>query len=124
MNYQLSVHFKGDHVEVVSSGEKSYDSAVRLWDETTKVCEENACFKVLGIGNSTRAMPILHSVEHKKIFNEFNVTRNYKIAWVELNKDAVESVRFLETYLLNRGLINGQLFNDVESARKWLLDDI
>ena len=121
MRYEMSVVFKGDHVEARSIGDKSYQTAVALWQEITKVCAELNCHKVLGIGESSTAMPVMDSMNHAQLFKDFAITRKYKIAWVELNKDAVGSVKFIETVLLNRGMLNGQLFHGVDDAKQWLL---
>lgn len=123
MSYEMAVVFKGDYVEARSTGDKSYQSAVMLWHEIIKVCDQHHCYKVLGIGESTRPMPVMDAMNHEKLFRDFSINRKYKIAWVELNKDAVGSVRFLETVLLNRGMLNGKLFADVEEAKQWLLED-
>jgi len=123
MRYEMSVSFTGDYVEAYSIGDKSYQSAVTLWKEILKVCDKHNCYKVLGIGESTTGMPIMDAMHHEKLFRDFAITRKYKIAWVELNKEAVGSIKFLETVLLNRGLLNGMLFSTVEEAQRWLLDD-
>ena len=121
MAYEMSVIFTGDYVEVHSSGDKSYQTAVALWTEITRVCAEHNCYKVLGIGRSTTAMPIMDAVKHEQLFKDFAITCDYKIAWVELNEAAIGNVRFLENFLLNRSLVNGKLFHDVDQAREWLL---
>ncbi len=123
MDYEMSVIFKGDYVEVRSIGEKSYQSAVTLWREIIKVCDEHHCFKVLGIGDSTKPMSTMDVMNHEKLFKDFAITRKYKIAWVELNKNAQGSIQFLEMVLLNRGLLNGMLFPDVVEAKRWLLEE-
>lgn len=123
MNYEMSVTFKEGYVEARSTGDKSYQTAVALWKEITRVCEEHHCYKVLGIGESTTAMPTMDAMQHPQLFKDFAITRKYKIAWVELNKDAVEGIKFLETVLLNRGLLNGKLFSDVEEARRWITEE-
>ena len=123
MGYEMSVTFTGDYVEAHSSGDKSYQTAVTLWTEITRVCAEHHCYKVLGIGRSTTAMPIMDAVKHEQLFKDFAITRSYKIAWVELNEAALGSIRFLENFLLNRGLVNGRLFYDVDQARDWLLNN-
>ena len=41
----------------------------------------------------------------------------------KLNRGAVGRIKFLETVLLNRGLLNGMLFSTVEEAQRWLLDE-
>jgi len=121
MGYEMSVTSTGDYVEAHSSGDKSYQTAVALWTEITRACAGNHCYKVLGIGRSTTAMPIMDAVKHEQLFKDFAVTHDYKIAWVELNEAAIDNVRFLESFLLNRSLVNGKLFHDGETARQWLL---
>ena len=117
MNYQMSVTFMGDYVEARSTGDKSYQTAVTLWREILKVCDEHDCYKVLGIGESTTPMPTMDAINHTKLFQDFSITRKDKIAWVELNRDVVSSIKFLETVLLNRGLLNGKLFQDADAAK-------
>ena len=123
MSYEMSVAFKGDYIEARSTGDKSYQTAAILWSEITKACAAHACYKVLGIAESATAMPVMDSLNHAQLFKDFAITRKYKIAWVELNNEALASVKFLETVLLNRGLLNGKLFHQVEEARQWLLAD-
>jgi len=121
MSYQMSVIFMGDYVEARSTGDKSYQTAVALWREIIRVCDEHDCYKVLGIGQSTTPMPTMDAMNHTKLFQDFSITRKYQIAWVELNREAVGSIKFLETVLLNRGLLNGKLFHEVAEAKRWLL---
>lgn len=121
MSYQMSVTFMGDYVEARSTGDKSYQTAVALWREIIRVCDEHDCYKVLGIGESTTPMSTMDAMNHTKLFQDFSITRKYQIAWVELNREAVGSIKFLETVLLNRGLLNGKLFHDVAEAKRWLL---
>jgi hypothetical protein len=121
MSYQMTVTFMGDYVKSRSTGDKSYQTAVTLWREILKVCDEHDCYKILGIGESTTPMPTMDAMNHTKLFQDFSVTRKYKIAWIELNREAVDSIKFVETVLLNRGLLNGKLFQDVVEAKRWLL---
>ena len=121
MSYQMSVIFMGDYVEARSTGDKSYQTAVALWRQIIRVCDEHDCYKVLGIGQSTTPMPTMDAMNHTKLFQDFSITRKYQIAWVELNREAVGSIKFLETVLLNRGLLNGKLFHEVAEAKRWLL---
>ena len=121
MSYQMSVIFMGNYVEARSTGDKSYQTAVALWREIIRVCDEHDCYKVLGIGESTTPMSTMDAMNHTKLFQDFSITRKYQIAWVELNREAVGSIKFLETVLLNRGLLNGKLFHEVAEAKRWLL---
>ena len=121
MSYQMSVIFMGDYVEARSTGDKSYQTAVALWREIIRVCDEHDCYKVLGIGESTTPMSTMDAMNHTKLFQDFSITRKYQVAWVELNREAVGSIKFLETVLHNRGLLNGKLFHEVAEAKRWLL---
>jgi hypothetical protein len=40
-----------------------------------------------------------------------------------LNKEAIGNLQFLETVLLNRGMLNGKVFHDAEEAKRWLLQE-
>jgi len=122
MSYEMSVVFAGEYVLAHSIGDKSYQTAVALWRQITKVCDQHNCYKVLGIAESTTAMPIMDSMNHAQLFKDFAITTKYRIAWVELNVKARGNLKFLETVLLNRGLLNGKTFDDVEEAKQWLLE--
>jgi hypothetical protein len=122
MSYEMSVAFTGKYVLAHSIGDKSYQTAVALWKEITKVCEQNNCYRILGIADSTTAMPIMDSMNHAQLFKDFEITNRYRIAWVELNPKALGNLKFLETVLLNRGMLNGKTFDDVEEAKQWLLE--
>jgi len=124
MSYEMSVVFTDDYVEARSIGDKSYQTAVALRNEILKVCDEHNCYKVLGIGKSTsKGMPTMDAMQHEKLFKDFAITRKFQIAWVELNKEAFGSIKFLETVLLDRGMLNGMLFSTVEETRQWSLDE-
>lgn len=119
---ELSVTFKDTYVEIISNGEKSYQSSLRLWANALKVCRENNCYKVLGIANSTKAPSTIDSYKHAELLHNFNVDFKYKIAWVELNPKEFEGIKFLENVLFNRGL-NVKLFKDIDAAKTWLLNE-
>lgn len=122
MNYRMEVTFRGDHVEARSIGEKSYETAEKLWQEITRLCAEHNCYKVLGIAESSRQMSVMDSIDHQQLFKALNITPKYKIAWVELNESEFDKLKALETILINRGY-RGKVFRDVEEARHWLLED-
>ena len=122
MSYEMEVTFMGDHIEARSIGEKSYQTAEKLWTEITRVCLKQDCYKVLGIAVSTRQMSVMDSINHDELFKKFGVTPKYKIAWTESNRNEFDKLKNLETILVNRGF-RGKVFADVEEARAWLLKD-
>ena len=122
MSYEMAVTFRGDYVEARSIGDKSYQTAQILWAEISRVCDEHSCYRVLGIAESTRQMPVMDSINHEELFRQLGVTPKYKIAWTESNRDEFKKLKDLETILVNRGY-RGKVFTDVAEARNWLLQE-
>ncbi len=122
MSYEMSVVFTGEYILAHSVGDKSYQTAVALWKQITTVCDQHSCYRVLGIAESTTPMPIMDSMSHAQLFKDFAITNRYRIAWVELNPKALGNLKFLETVLLNRGMLNGKTFDNVAEAKQWLLE--
>jgi len=122
LSYEMKVTFMGQYVEALSIGEKSARTADKLWAEIIQVCQEQDCYRVLGIAESTRQMTVMDSINHEELFKKFGVTPKYKIAWTESNRQEFEKLKNLEIILVNRGY-RGKVFNDVDEARAWLLKD-
>lgn len=122
LSYEMTVTFMGDYVEARSIGDKSYQTAEKLWAEITRICQQHDCFKVLGIAESTRQMSVMDSINHEELFRQFGVTPKYNIAWTESNMDEFKKLKNLETILINRGY-RGKVFTDVAEARNWLLQE-
>lgn len=120
MKHEIIITFESKFVQVISRGEKSFESSLNIWPETLGLCQENECFKVLGIATSSKPPSTTDSYKHGELFHKFNIDHKYKIAWVELNPKSYEGIQFIETVLLNRG-INVKLFKEVEEAKSWLL---
>jgi len=64
----------------------------------------------------------LEGYELPALFRELNIDQKYRIAWVELDEDARDTIAFVQTVLANQGL-PGLLFEtETETeAREWLL---
>lgn len=122
MVHELEITFDGKFVKIISNGEKSFETSLKIWTRAIKICHKNNCFKVLGIANSTKAPTTIESYQHGALFHQFNIDYKYKIAWVELNPEAVENIKFLENVLFNRGL-SVRLFENEEAAKTWLLTE-
>jgi hypothetical protein len=120
MKNEFVITYEKDHIKVFSNGDKNYKSALNLWRAIKNQCEEHNCFKVLGIANSGKHFDTMEAFSHAEMFIELGITHKYRIAWVELNPEAVETLKFIETVLVNRGL-PGRVFPDEDAAREWLL---
>ena len=119
MTETIKITFEGDHIRAESRGEKSIEWSRRLWTAIIDVCKANDCYKVLGISESLTIMPIMDGFDHVELFRELGIDTKYRIAWVELNPDALKTVRFVDAALFNR-LLPGRLFMTEEDAKKWL----
>lgn len=122
MDASFTISFEGDHIKVLSDGAKNLDYATRLWTAIVEACNEHKCYRVLGIADTTSPMPPLDGYQHADLFRKLGITRNYRVAWVELNQEAKEATYFVETVLFNRGL-PGRLFDSVADATEWLLTE-
>ena len=115
-----TITFEGDHIRVVSRGEKSIEWSRELWPAIVEVCEANDCYRILGISESLTVMPIMDGFDHVELFRKLGINTKYRIAWVDSNPDSIKTLRFMDAALFNR-LLPGRLFKTEEDARKWLL---
>ena len=120
MTNTKTITFEGDHIRVVSRGEKSIEWSRELWPAIVEVCEANDCYRILGISESLTVMPIMDGFDHVELFRKLGINTKYRIAWVDLNPDSIKTLRFMDAALFNR-LLPGRLFKTEEDARKWLL---
>jgi hypothetical protein len=121
MHNKLKVTFEGDHVRVIADGDKDYQFQNRMWEEVSSACEEQKCFKILGLANTTTPLEAVEGYDTARIFRDLKINSRYRLAWVELNDEARNMTEFIATVLANRGL-PGRLFDTEEEAKKWLLE--
>jgi hypothetical protein len=115
----MEITFEGDHIRAESRGEKSIEWSRKLWAAIVAECKANDCYKILGISESLTVIPIMDGFDHIELFRELGINTKYRIAWVELNPEAVKTVKFVDAALFNR-LLPGRVFKTEEEARKWL----
>ncbi len=121
MDARYSVTYNGRYVEIISVGRKSIEHSRRMYIDVVSVCRKHDCFKLLGVSLSQVPLSITDAYDHAELFRELGIGARYKLAWVEMNRDAVEPLEFAEDVLYNRGL-PGKLFGTVEAARDWLIE--
>jgi hypothetical protein len=119
MTGTMKITFEGDHIRAESRSAKSIEWSREFWPAVVEACVKNDCYKVLGISESLTIMPIMDGFDHVELFRELGINTKYRIAWVELNPDALKTVRFVDAALFNR-LLPGRLFKTEEEAKKWL----
>ncbi|MCJ7592994.1 MAG: hypothetical protein MUO51_16740 [Woeseiaceae bacterium] len=115
----MTISLEGDHIKAVSRGEKSIAWSREFWRAVVAACEANDCYKILGIGESTNALPIMDGFEHVALFRELGINTKYRIAWVEMNPEAVKAVKFVDAALFNR-MLPGRVFQTEDEANNWL----
>ena len=120
MENTLEVTFEGDHVLVVADGDKDYRYMNRLWREVATTCEQHECFNVLGLADTRTPVEAVEGYDLPNLFRELGIGQHYRIAWVEKNLDARDTIEFVQTVLANRGM-PGLLFETEQEARAWLL---
>lgn len=116
----ITVTFEGDHILVLTDGDKDYEYLEQLWSKVSRACEKHSCFNVLGIANTSTPIEAVEAYELPRIFRENNIDARYRIAWVEQTPDAADTVAFAASILSNRDL-PGRDFSTVAEARTWLL---
>jgi len=118
----ITVSFEGDHVLVLTDGDKDYEFLEKLWSKIARACEKHNCFRILGVANTGTPIEAVDAYELPRIFREHNIDSRYRLAWVELNEEAADTITFIASILQNRDL-PGRQFSTVEEAREWLLGD-
>ena len=120
MALQYSIEHRDGAIEVRVSGVPDRTSSRQMWKDIVAATEEYGCLYILGLSNLDKPHKIADAIDHQVVFLEAGVTIDHRIAWVQQNPEAVESTRLIETILLNRGMMNGRLFDDEFEARRWL----
>ena len=109
-------------IEVRVTGTPDRASIAQMWKDIVGACEQPRCLSILGLSNMEQPIKLADAIDHQAIFLEAGVTIDHRIAWVQMNPDAVRMNMLIESVLLNRGLVNGRVFTNEVQARKWLSD--
>ena len=122
MPNKLEVSLAGDHIRVVSDGDKNYELSVDMWTQVAKLSREHQCLNVLGLASTTTPLEAVDGYDHARLFRELDMPINIRIAWVETSSDAIDIASFVELVLTNRGY-SARVFETEAEARSWLLGD-
>ncbi|MDJ0710439.1 MAG: hypothetical protein QNJ14_08620 [Woeseiaceae bacterium] len=120
MALDYRIDFRDGNIEVHSTGTPDRNSVAQMWRDIVDACNEHQCLYVLGIANFDAPLKVADAIDHQAIFLEAGVTIDHRIAWVQLNPEAMKMTQLAETVLLNRGMVNGRIFSDRHEARRWL----
>jgi hypothetical protein len=122
MTAHYSIDCAGSVIEVRVTGTPDRPSIAQMWKDIVAACAEHRCLSILGLSNMEKPLRLADAIDHQAIFLEAGVTIDHRIAWVQMNPEAVRMNMLVESVLLNRGLANGRIFTNELEARKWLTD--
>ena len=122
MTANYTIESRNSVVEVRVSGTPDRSSIAQMWKDIIAACKQHECLSVLGLSDMEQPLRLADAIDHQAIFLEAGVTIDHRIAWVQMNPDAVRMNLLVESVLLNRGLVNGHVFTNEIEARKWLTD--
>lgn len=123
MSDENHFEFMGDYISIVVTGLDSFQRSAALWKQIAEVCDKYHCYNILGQSRTGGEMSTMDSFNHIDIFQDAGISWKHRIAWVADDPVKYEQLKFIETVLRNRALLNGRLFHSVEEARHWLLKD-
>lgn len=119
----MKIENKGEYLYVVSDFEESTKNFGKGFSILKKTCEKNNLTKVLiDITRLKTKMSIMELFDFGVNFKNINLTPGLKIA-VLCTETQFANYQFLENVVLNRFIVDGKVFTDLEKARKWLLSE-
>jgi hypothetical protein len=122
MTAEYSLKCVNSAIEVRVSGTPDRQSIAQMWKDIVVACRQHQCLSILGLSDMDRPIKLADAIDHQAIFLDAGVTIDHRIAWVQLNPEAVRMNILIESVLLNRGLANGRIFTNEIEARNWLTD--
>ena len=107
MPYQISHTVQENVLRVEVTGERSretlVESAQNAWSRIAQTCTEAGLTKIMIISSATGSYPTLEAYEINTNLSALGVKRGWKIAFVSLDPDSIENIRFGATFAVNRG---------------------
>ena len=114
------IKYKGNYIYAKRYGSCEYDESLEFWARVVEACKKHRCRNILCESFIT-GVSTFQGVRYSKIFPEAGMTPRHRLAYVYRVPDAEADIRFVETYLINRGLLNGRVFNNISEGQNWLL---
>lgn len=119
MPLEYSITFEDSLIRVAVTGTPDYLSTDRLWHDIAANCERHECSSILG-ESETAEWQQADSYDHASIFEAAGISPDIRIAWVEKNEKARDSVKLAEAVLQNRGFTTARVFDNIADAENWL----
>lgn len=117
----ITPHLQENYLHVHVKGTGSYESALMLWKSVAQACEKHQCYNVLGEQFLVDTVTTSEAFDHPTIFKQAGISLKHRIAWVDKNPRTRDTTEFICNVITNRSIGSVRLFNDVDSAKRWLL---
>lgn len=124
--YDLKFNYEDGYLHAVAVGDWiSLDSSKRCWQQIADEVRKSNCRKILFEGRVVGHLSLIEYHQMGVAISEMGF-RGCKLAYVDLTVTIYRNVlNFLlhaQNVALNRG-ITGQVFDDVNKAREWLMHE-
>jgi hypothetical protein len=123
LDYEITITPCDNYLYVYTEGLGSFEGANDLWRQIAQACEKYQCYNILGEQNLHSTVSTLDALNYPAMFKKVGITKKHRIAWVDRNPRTRETTEFIRDVLTNRLVGKGRLFNDVDSAKSWLLEN-
>jgi hypothetical protein len=117
----ITPHLPENYLHVDVKGVGTYDSALHFWSSVAQACEQYQCFNILGEQYLLDTVTTTEAFDHPALFKKAGISTKHRIAWVDKNPRTRETTAFIRDVLTSRSISYGKLFNDVDTAKRWLL---
>ncbi|MFC3116278.1 hypothetical protein [Cellvibrio fontiphilus] len=121
-NVTITPHLQENYLHVDVTGMGNYESALTLWTSIAQACEQYQCFNVLGEQYLVDTVSTPEAFDHPALFKKAGITTKHRLAWVDKNPRTRDTTAFIRDVLTSRSIGYGRLFNDLETAKRWLLE--
>lgn len=124
MPYEANIQAQQDHIRVEVSGDRSAGDAVRnaelVGRQVLKECQAKGINQVLLIARLTGHASAIDIFEMVTGSQKYGWNHDIKMAFVDLNSESIDDVRFMETVAFNRAY-RVRVFDNEADASEWLL---
>ena len=125
MPYDATIHTFDDYIRADVTGTRIPGQAVAdadvVGEELVRLCRETGIKKVLLVIELTGRLSSVDAYEIVSSSEEYGWSREFKLAFVNLNAESLEDSYFTETVAVNRAY-SMNVFDNEEEAKDWLLD--
>lgn len=122
MELDLKITAHDGYLHVTVRGIGNYENAVYFWQKIVEACNQHQCYKVLGEQYLLDSVSTMEAFDHPAMFKKLGITTKYRFAWVDKNPRTRETTQFVYDVLASRSISYGRMFNDIDSAKQWLLE--